>query len=251
MQRVALVAASAMLILSSALAQQDRTPATPDQPPANSSTPPTPLADGSYEQVAGVTPPYVSRSALAVYPGDAAPESVAGACILAVIIGADGRPGDVSVVRSHGTAFDDAAIKAVKHTKFEPGRLNDKRVAVHVNVRVHFSSEHSPAVPMILPRLPLLGRRGADPPDVPPKVTTMVEAELSNEARRARVKGTVVVELTVTEDGYPADARVVRAAGSGLDEKALEAVSKYRFKPAMKGGRPVAAVITIEVRFQL
>jgi outer membrane biosynthesis protein TonB len=44
---------------------------------------------------------------------------------------------------------------------------------------------------------------------------------------------------------------VVRSLGMGLDEKALEAVSRYRFKPALKNGKPVPAIITVEVNFRL
>jgi TonB family protein len=44
---------------------------------------------------------------------------------------------------------------------------------------------------------------------------------------------------------------VVRALGMGLDEKALEAVRRYRFKPALKNGKPVPAMMTVVVNFRL
>jgi len=51
--------------------------------------------------------------------------------------------------------------------------------------------------------------------------------------------------------GYPRNPRVIRSLGMGLDEKALEAVQRYRFRPAMKDGRPVSAMINVEVNFRL
>lgn len=59
------------------------------------------------------------------------------------------------------------------------------------------------------------------------------------------------VSLIVDAHGNPQSLRVVRPLGMGLDEKALEPIRKYRFRPAMKDKKPVAARITIEVDFRL
>ena len=59
------------------------------------------------------------------------------------------------------------------------------------------------------------------------------------------------IALIVDAHGMPQNPRVVRALGMGLDEKALEAVMRYKFKPAMKNGRPVAVAITVMVNFRL
>jgi len=78
------------------------------------------------------------------------------------------------------------------------------------------------------------------------------EAEFSDEARRAKYQGVCLISLIVDAQGNPQDPRVIRALGMGLDEKALEAVRKYKFKPAMKDGRTAVPVrITIEVNFRL
>jgi TonB family protein len=78
------------------------------------------------------------------------------------------------------------------------------------------------------------------------------EAEFSDEARRAKYQGVCLISLIVDAQGNPQDPRVIRALGMGLDEKALEAVRKYKFKPAMKDGRVAVPVrITIEVNFRL
>ncbi|MDR3736991.1 MAG: energy transducer TonB [Acidobacteriaceae bacterium] len=77
------------------------------------------------------------------------------------------------------------------------------------------------------------------------------EAEFSDEARRAKYQGICVISVIVDAHGNPQDPRVVRTLGMGLDEKALEAVRKYKFKPAMKGNQPVPVRINVEVNFRL
>jgi periplasmic protein TonB len=78
-----------------------------------------------------------------------------------------------------------------------------------------------------------------------------VEAEFSDEARRAKYQGICIVSLIVDAQGNPQNPRVTRALGMGLDEKALEAVRKYKFKPAMKGNQAVPVMISVEVNFRL
>ena len=78
------------------------------------------------------------------------------------------------------------------------------------------------------------------------------EAEFSDEARRAKYQGVVLISLIVDAQGNPQNVHVIRSLGMGLDEKAMEAVRKYKFKPAMKDGKtPVPVMATIEVNFRL
>jgi len=85
-----------------------------------------------------------------------------------------------------------------------------------------------------------------------PVALNNVEAEFSDEARRAKYQGVCLISLIVDAQGNPQNPRVIRALGMGLDEKALEAVRQYKFRPAMKDGKtPVAVMITVEVNFRL
>jgi len=84
-----------------------------------------------------------------------------------------------------------------------------------------------------------------------PSVLSKVEPEYSDEARKAKWQGTVVVSVIVDELGRPRNVRVQRSLGLGLDQKAVEAVSQWRFKPGLKDGKPVPVVATIEVTFRL
>jgi protein TonB len=84
-----------------------------------------------------------------------------------------------------------------------------------------------------------------------PVVLYQPEPEFSEEARKAKVAGNVLVYLVVDENGKPQHVRVIRGIGLGLDEKAVEAVRNYKFKPAMKAGQPVAVEMNVEVNFQI
>jgi len=78
-----------------------------------------------------------------------------------------------------------------------------------------------------------------------------VEPEYSEEARKAKFQGTVVLSIVIDEKGLPTNFKVVRPLGLGLDEKAIEAVQKWRFLPGKKDGHAVAVLATVEVNFRL
>lgn len=84
-----------------------------------------------------------------------------------------------------------------------------------------------------------------------PTVLVQSDAEFSEEARKAKFSGSVQVYLWVEADGTPSHVQVVRGVGMGLDEKAVEAVRKYKFRPATKDGKPVAVDLYIDVNFEI
>jgi periplasmic protein TonB len=84
-----------------------------------------------------------------------------------------------------------------------------------------------------------------------PVLVNKVEPEYSEEARKAKYSGTVLLSIIVDANGLPRNVHVIRPLGLGLDEKAIEAVMKWRFRPGMKGGRPVATQAQVEVNFRL
>jgi TonB family protein len=84
-----------------------------------------------------------------------------------------------------------------------------------------------------------------------PQVIYQVEPQYSEEARRAHVQGAVRLRIDVGLDGRPVNIRVVQAMGLGLDENAIEAVKRWRFRPALIGDRPVVAPALVEVGFHL
>ncbi len=85
----------------------------------------------------------------------------------------------------------------------------------------------------------------------PPAVVYRADPEYTDQAKAAKWQGTVVLSVTVDETGKATSIKVVRSLGMGLDEKALEAVEKWQFRPGTKGGKPVATQATVEVNFRL
>ena len=77
------------------------------------------------------------------------------------------------------------------------------------------------------------------------------EPEFSEEARKAKYQGVVVLNIIVGTDGRVHNPRVVRSLGMGLDEKAMEGVKVWKFDPSKKDGRAVAVEMNIEVAFNL
>jgi periplasmic protein TonB len=77
------------------------------------------------------------------------------------------------------------------------------------------------------------------------------EPEYSEEARKARAQGSVWLAIEIDTNGRVASVRILKSLGLGLDEKAKEAVLKWRFRPAMAGGRPVTAPAQVTMTFHL
>jgi TonB family protein len=255
-----------LLVLASgaAFAQQELPPSTDDGPLNITPLSLQPDKDGVYQVGSGVISPELVKPVPATYPPDAAETDVPHAVILSAVIGVDGAAKNIQVRNSRTSVYDDYAIAAVKQSQFQPGTLNGNPVPVWVWVRVRFI-HLSPAIPMIrtAPRASGFGSFGQDAPDrqddplklrpgdTPPKAINNVNAEFSDEARRGKFEGVVLVSLIVNQEGMPTDLRVERAAGHGLDEKALESVRQYRFNPAMRDGKPVAVRINVEISFRL
>jgi periplasmic protein TonB len=84
-----------------------------------------------------------------------------------------------------------------------------------------------------------------------PQLIFAPDPEFSDEARRAKYQGVCVVSLIVDAHGDPQRVQVVRHLGMGLDEKAVEAVKQYKFKPATLQGKPVPVEVNIEVNFRI
>jgi len=76
-------------------------------------------------------------------------------------------------------------------------------------------------------------------------------AEYSEKARKRKIQGTVMLSAVVTSTGEVTEMHVTKALGYGLDEKAVEAVRRWKFQPAMKDGKPVSVSLVIEQNFHL
>jgi TonB family protein len=87
--------------------------------------------------------------------------------------------------------------------------------------------------------------------DAAPQLIHRKDPEYSADARLVRQQGTVEFSADIGLDGRVHNVKLERSLGLGLDEKALEAVEQWRFKPAFRGGRPVTVRAKVTVHFRL
>jgi TonB family protein len=84
-----------------------------------------------------------------------------------------------------------------------------------------------------------------------PAVIYKVAPEYTPEAKAAKRQGLVTLSVTVLADGTPSDIKVLRGLGLGLDEKAVECLQQWHFRPATRDGEPVAIRAQVEINFRL
>src|SRR5579859_1827606 len=94
----------------------------------------------------------------------------------------------------------------------------------------------------------------AHEPELPSGTTAPVliekaEPEYPRAAMEAGVGGTVGMELTVGDDGNVAQIKISKPAGFGLDEAAVAAARRFRFRPATHDGKPVASTVLFDQNF--
>jgi len=149
--------------------------------------------------------------------------------------------------------LDEKAVEAVKQYKFKPAMEDGKPVLVELNVQVDFQIFDGPKAQM---RPADFDPASAAPQQAAGGVTRpvlihQVFPEFSEQARKDKVSGIVTVNFLVDENGNPTHVRVMRGLGHGLDMEAVAAVKQYKFKPAMRDGKPVPFELNTEVNFQI
>lgn len=106
-----------------------------------------------------------------------------------------------------------------------------------------------PDLPAGVFRLASVGTKTGD--ITPPHLITRTDPEYSDIARQLKCQGTAELSLVVDASGSVQNVQVTQPLGAGLDEKAIAAVSQWKFDPAMKDGKPVAVAIAVEVNFRI
>jgi TonB family protein len=217
-----------------------------------------PDQDGVYYAGPEVSAPRLVRTVSVPYPDSITKRDIQGMTVMAMVIDASGKPTHIQLLHGHGDAFDQAAIAAVKRSSFEPGKLGGRPVPVWIDVRVVFHANRSEAIPQVLITerdLPPPGESQLEDkhhkllPYTPPFPIHTVDADFVDPFAKNPYVQVAVVAVVVNEEGMPKEVHVVRGLGFGLDEKAAAAVWHYRFLPATKRGKPVAASTDVLVSF--
>jgi protein TonB len=193
--------------------------------------------------------------------------------------GGGGQRGPTPVTQGHLPKFADTQITPPKAPPLEQPKITMPEPTIEVQKDLKMANNNMPNIGM--PNSPLIGTSmgngsgsglgsgngsGLGPGSggnyggglrkigggvSSPVVIYQVDPEFSEEARKAKFMGVVLVNLIVGADGLPKNVHILRGVGMGLDDKAVEAVKQYRFKPAMEGGKPVAVELNVEVNFQI
>jgi TonB family protein len=236
----------------------------------------------------GVTAPELIPPAPLPNPVGKCKNQIDGKVVLSVIVDTTGRPRNLMFLYPLGNDLDKFALQVAAADLFKPGTHDGTPVvvaqSVEVNLQACVEQKKDDAGKKIfqlrlrsqpvqklgtLPQSPedaVLTANGLSLEDtynaaVPfylvgggvtaPVLLHHAEAEFSDEARRAKYQGVCILSMVVDAKGLPKDVRVERPLDYGLTEEAIKAVNRYRFKPAMKDGRPVPVKLKVEVDFHL
>jgi TonB family protein len=200
---------------------------------------------------AGIEPPVALDGAMPKAGKEASDESA----VLEFTVGGTGEVTDIRAIHGSKPASELLA-RSLATWRFQPATKGALTVESRGRVRFIKGQGDDAA------KLPLFeGRETPGPGTSPavadggagftsPKLLHRVEADYTDAARNARLGGVVTVQILVDEKGNVADAKVITGLGYGLDEKALEAVRKWKFDAARQNGQPVAATIRAEIKFR-
>jgi len=223
------------------------------------SPPPTPAP---VKPGPGITEPRLLHNEAPNYTSAAMLAHIQGSVELEVVVRVDGSVGDVRVTKPLDPGLDQAAIAAAKRWRFRPGHdASGKAVAVLVTIVLDFRlGDESPKVEL---RTPLPANLTRDflqdarlfgaPGMIPPEVLSVVQAEPTDMATMMKIQGSVDIDFVVGADGTVARARVARSLDPlyGLDERAVAAVKKWKFKPAQQGGEAVPVAVSVTLVFRV
>jgi TonB family protein len=176
-----------------------------------------------------------------VYPAEAKEKRIQGAVVLKAVISKEGTVENLQVV-SGPEELASSAIDAVRQWTYKPYLLNGEPTEVETTITVNY--RFGGGLSEVVPRR--IGNGVSSP-----TVLHTEDPSYSEAARKEKISGDVLLNLVVDEQGKPTHVHVVRGLGHGLDEKAIEAVRQYKFKPGMENGQPVAVALNIQVNFQV
>ena len=98
---------------------------------------------------------------------------------------------------------------------------------------------------------PKVVQADAGPATTPVEITFKPNPVYTDEARSLKLEGEVLLEVSFSANGTLHVNRVVRGLGHGLDEAAIAAANKIRFKPALRNGQPMDSTAIVHVTFQM
>jgi TonB family protein len=213
---------------------------------------------------------------------------MAGKVVLSVLVDESGQPHNIMFLRPLGNDLDKLALKLVTADRFKPGTHDGALVVVGLSVDVVFQAcidvitddsgkkaswlrLRSQPVQKLesLPQPPKeavltsdtnflngTGHSTSPTAHVGGSTTAPVplytpEAHYTPEAKEAHITGTCLVSLVIDQQGMPQNIQIIRSLDPGLDQNAIDAAARFRFKPSMRNDEPVPVMVNIEINFNL
>jgi TonB family protein len=233
----------------------------------------------------GVVAPELLPMNLPVAQDHECKDRLSGEITLSFLVSADGVPKNIAFERGSGRGQDELALRIISLDRFKPAMHDGEAVTVPMTVEVEMEActvdiqsldgkKQAGVKPRLEPRqkftamslsqadlrffqIEKVQRIGYSESDgkktkvTAPVPLNSVNAIFSDEARKNKVSGICLVTMIVDTEGITRNVRVKRALGYGLDERAVEAAKRYRFKPAMANGVPVPVMIMVVINFRL
>jgi len=176
-----------------------------------------------------------------LYSDEARRRGVEGVVTIAISVDERGRLTRASVVTGLGFGLDQNALVAIRQWRFSPGTREGAPQAMDAEIDVEFSLRSEAVNELIANDMATLVGPGVTPPRAV-RTAGRVPARL-------RVRGDVILDVVLQEDGTPKIVRILQSLTPEADEIAVRHFEQWRFSPAMKDGRPVKVRMNAEVGF--
>ncbi|MCC6549507.1 MAG: energy transducer TonB [Ignavibacteriaceae bacterium] len=190
-----------------------------------------------------------------VYPKDAAKAGKEGIVFVSTIISEKGVPGALTVEKSADKQLDEAAVAAIRKTRFTPGKIDGKNVRVKITIPVSFKlSKENKTVkdePQKESKSDILTEADKMPEIVGGMESLLKAVVYPESAKRAGIQGKVFVSVVIGENGKIHSTELMKGAHPDLDAAALNAVNKISFIPGEHQGKKVKVKLVIPVQFRL
>ncbi len=214
-----------------------------------------------------------------VYPEAAKRARIQGVVVLTVHVNEEGFVYDATVVKGH-PLLNQAAVDAVKQWQYSPTLLNGQRVPIIATVSVVFNLKGNNSSAQledpstqpgssldasVAPSSGYMAGQFANPDATPPRRTALrvggdiqeskliykVNPVYPEEAKADRLEGTVILQVTVNEEGLVSG--IIASPGNYqiLEEAAIDAVRQWKYSPTLLNGEPVPVFATVTVVFNL
>lgn len=190
-----------------------------------------------------------------VYPSKAKEKGTTGVVVVSALINEQGNVTETEVLKSVGDGCDEAAVNAIKQTKFTAGEQNGKKVKVRVNIPVSFKlngndkvkteavkDKDDPSIYVTVEKMPeIVGGVGA----------IVEKLVYPKEAKDKGIEGRVVISMVINENGNVTNIEVLKSLGYGCDEAAIQAVKSVKFVPGEHNGVKKKVKVVLPIQFKL